>query len=128
MPKAAPEKVKHSILVVEDEKAMLRALELKLTHEGYAVTAVGDGEEAINKMKDQSFGLILMDLMMPKLDGFGVLTKMKEMNLKTPVIILSNLSQEEDKKKCEALGVKDFFIKSNTPLSEIVAKVKTSLA
>lgn len=115
------------ILIGEDEKAIAKALQLKLSSSGYEVTNAYDGEQVIEFVDKDQFDLILLDLIMPKLDGFGTLEKLKEMGNKTPIIILSNLSQKEDKKKVKELGAKDFFIKSNTPLSDIVDKVKNEL-
>lgn len=115
------------ILIGEDEKAIAKALQLKLSSSGYEVKNAFDGEQVIDFVEKEQFDLILLDLIMPKLDGFGTLAKLKEKGNKTPVIILSNLSQEEDEKKAKELGAKDFFIKSNTPLSEIVDHVKAAL-
>lgn len=116
------------ILVAEDEKAIAKALTLKLQHVGYEVTTVFDGKSAISALEKEVFDLALMDLVMPVMDGFGALEEIKKKNIKTPVIILSNLSQEEDLQKVKALGAKDYFIKSNTPLSEIVKRVETFFA
>lgn len=114
---------KEKILIVEDEKAMARALELKLTHAGFETVSAGNGEDALTILEKETFALILLDLVMPKMDGFSVLETLKHKNIKTPVMILSNLSQEEDEKRAKALGAKDFFVKSNTPIATIVEKV-----
>lgn len=119
--------VKKKILVAEDEKAIGHALELKLQHEGYEVTMAANGEDALAAIKNNTFDIILCDLVMPKKDGFDVLQGVKEAGVSTPVVVLSNLSQEEDAKKAIDLGAKDFFVKSNTPLSEIVKYVKNTL-
>jgi DNA-binding response OmpR family regulator len=115
------------ILIVEDEKPMAHALELKLRHEGFDATAVFDGEMAFQALEKDTFSLILLDLVMPKVDGFTVLKKLKEDGSKTPVIVLSNLGQEEDVKTALSLGAKDFCIKSNTPLITIIERVKKIL-
>lgn len=112
------------ILIIEDEKPMARALELKLTHEGFVVTVAFNGEEASTIMEGNTFDLIICDLVMPKMDGFQVLEHVKSKGLSTPVIILSNLSQEEDSAKVIALGAKEFFIKSDTPISDVVTEAK----
>lgn len=108
------------ILIMEDEKPMARALELKLNHSGFLATSVNDGQAGLDLLAKEKFDLILMDLMMPKLDGFGVLKILQEQNNKIPVLVVSNLSQEEDEKKVKALGAKEFFIKSNTPITTLV--------
>jgi len=115
------------ILIIEDEKPIAKALELKLSHEGFETTATFDGESGVMAMKEGSFDLILCDLVMPKMDGFDVLQKRKDANIKTPVIILTNLSQDEDSKKAVELGAKDVFVKSDIPISEIVSYVKKNL-
>lgn len=111
------------ILIIEDEKTLARALEVKLTSIGFNVRVVLNGEDGVSLLEKESFSLILLDLIMPKMDGFMVLEDLKAKKIKTPVIILSNLSQENDVKRTEVYGVKDFFIKSNTPLTTIVERV-----
>lgn len=115
------------ILIIEDEKPLANALKLKLTHAGYEVEVASNGEEGVEKLTSKSFNLALLDLVMPKLDGFGVLEQLKAKNIKVPVIILSNLSQEEDVAKAKSLGAKDFFIKSDTPLAEVIDLVQKNL-
>lgn len=117
---------KKRVLIIEDEKPMAHALELKLQHEGFEAQSALNGEEGVKLLETNSFDLILCDLMMPKLDGFGVMTAMKDHQIKTPIIILSNLSQEEDEKKALAMGAKEFFVKSNTPIAAIVERVKAA--
>ena len=110
------------ILIVEDERPMAKALDLKLTHAGYAVVATHNGEECLVAIEKEHFDLILLDIVMPKLDGFGVLEILKEKGNKTPVIMMTNLSQEEDIKKAKALGARDYCVKSNTPIADFVAR------
>ncbi len=115
------------ILIVDDEKPLANALELKLTHEGLSAKAVFNGIEAIEALKSEKFDLILLDLVMPQEDGFKVLTDIKELKLKTKVIVSSNLSQDEDIARAKSLGAVDYFIKSDTSLADIVGKVKNYL-
>ena len=115
------------ILIIEDEKTLARALELTLTRAGFAVTTVFNGEEGTILLQNESFELILLDLIMPKMDGFAVLTALKEQGIKTKVMILSNLSQESDLKRTKEFDVKEFFIKSNTPIATIVEQVRKLL-
>ena len=112
------------ILVAEDEKAISKALILKLSHAGFEATPAYDGESALDLMAKEKFDLLLLDLMMPKLDGLNVLSQMKIKGLTTPVIVTTNLGQEEDIKKAKELGAMDYFIKSDTALAEIVDKIK----
>ncbi|MEK7607273.1 MAG: response regulator [Patescibacteria group bacterium] len=122
-----PTQKKKKILIVEDEKPMARALELKLAHGGFDAVVAYDGEQGLDLLKTHSVDLILLDLIMPKLDGFAVLTELKQKGNKTPVIILSNLSQGGDEKRARELGALEFYIKSNTPIADIVTRVEQIL-
>lgn len=115
------------ILIAEDEKPMASALSLKLRSVGFETTLVYDGESAISAVRESPFDLIILDLVMPNKDGFFVLAELKKLNITTPVIVSSNLSQEEDIKRARALGAMDYFIKSDTTLAEIVEKVKQAV-
>ncbi len=115
--------VAKKILIIEDEKPMARALELKLTHAGFEAKAVFNGEDGVELVQKETYALILLDLIMPKMDGFKVLETLKEKKIKTPVIVLTNLSQEDDEKRAKELGAKEFFIKSSTPIASIVERV-----
>lgn len=118
---------KRKILILEDEKPLAHALELKLSHEGFEVVTTDNGETGVNLITKDKFDLILTDLIIPGIDGFGVLSAVKSKKLKIPVIVMTNLNQEEDKKKAFDLGAVAFFVKSNSPLSEIVEGVKKQL-
>ena len=112
------------ILIIEDEKPMAHALELKLTHVGFEAHTAPNGEEGLALLEKENFDLVLLDLVMPKLDGFAVLAEIKKKGIKTPVMVQTNLSQENDEKRAKELGAKGFFIKSNTPIAEIVEQIK----
>lgn len=118
---------KKKVLIVEDEKPMARALELKLTHAGFEANAVFNGEEGMALLQKETYALILLDLVMPKMDGFKVLEALQDKKITTPVIVLSNLSQQDDEKRAKALGAKEFFIKSDTPIATIVEKISQFL-
>lgn len=115
------------ILIIEDEKPLARALELKLSHEGFSVETLSNGESAISLLKKEEFSFVICDLVMPKVDGFEILQQIKENNIKIVVIVLTNLSQPEDEKRVRALGASEFFIKSDTPLSKIVTYIKENI-
>src|SRR3990167_4788874 len=100
------------ILIVEDEKPIARALELKLDHSGYDAVAVNGGQAALDLLEKEKFQLILLDLIMPGVDGFAVMQALKERGSTTPVIVLTNLNQPEDIQKSKNLGAIDFLIKS----------------
>jgi two-component system response regulator VicR len=112
------------ILIAEDEKSMANALSLKLRSVGFEVVLVYDGGSAISSVRESPFDLIILDLVMPKKDGFSVLAELRKLKIATPVIVSSNLSQEEDIKRARELGARDYFVKSDTTLTEIVEKVK----
>lgn len=115
------------ILIAEDERAMAKALELKLTHSGYEVMVVGDGEAAVEALKAQKFDLLILDIMMPKMNGFQVLEFIQKNGIKVAVFVASNLSMSKDVGKVKELGALDYFIKADTPLSEIVEKIRKIL-
>lgn len=115
------------ILVIEDERPLARALELKLGHEGFETKIVNDGRTAIDTIKSEQFDMILLDLMMPVVDGFAVLKEVKEFGVKTPIIVISNLSMEVDRNKVIELGASELLVKSNTPLADIVGHINSLL-
>ena len=116
-------KISKRILIIEDEKILARALELKLVRSGFDVKVVFNGEDGMKILQKESFELILLDLIMPKMDGFTLLVKLKEKEIKTPVMILTNLSQESDIERTKKFGVREFFIKSNTPIAIIAERI-----
>lgn len=113
-----------SILIVEDEKPLAHALQLKLTHEGFIVSVATNGQECLDLINTQQFAIVLLDLIMPVLDGFQVLEQLRQKPNPPIVFVLSNLSQQEDEARALQLGARKFFIKSDTPLSVIVEEVK----
>jgi DNA-binding response OmpR family regulator len=118
---------KGKILIVEDEKPLAHAVELKLTNEGYETRLAHDGEEGLAAVGEFKPSLIILDLVMPKLDGFGVLEELKRRKIDVPVMVVSSLGQPEDEKRVRTLGAKEFLPKSRTPLSQIVEKIKSLL-
>ncbi len=130
-PKADAEKAPKGngkkLLIIEDEKPLAHALELKMKHEGYAVETALNGMDGQKLAEAGKYDMILLDLIMPEIDGFTLLKAIRDKGVKTPVIILSNLGQDEDRAKAQTLGVTEYFVKANTPISEIIAKVKSVL-
>lgn len=118
---------KKRILIVEDEKPLAHALELKMNHEGYETVVASSGKEGLEKATTDTFDLILLDLILPEVDGFAILEGLKEKKLKPVIVVLSNLGQDEDRKKAEEFGVKNYLVKSNVPLADIVKVVKSSI-
>jgi len=116
-----------NILIVEDERPLSHALEMKLKAQGFTTKVVMNGHDALEELGKSTYDMVLLDLIMPIMDGFGVLEEMKSKKLKVPVIVLSNLGQDEDRTKTKALGALDYFVKSNTPIAEILERVKSAL-
>lgn len=115
-----------NILIVEDDKFLRELISQKLIKEGYNISEAVDGEEGIKKIKEEKPDLVLLDLILPGIDGFEVLTKMREdASLGSiPVIILSNLGQKEDVEKGLKLGAADYLIKAHFTPGEIIDKIK----
>lgn len=114
------------ILIAEDEDILLNVLKDRFEAEGWEVSIAKNGEEAMIAINKASFDLVLLDLLMPKKDGFEVLKEVKgNPELKNlPIIVLSNLGGDEDIKKAMALGANDYYVKTQHPMSEIVEKAK----
>lgn len=117
------------VLIAEDEKPLARALSLKLNNEGIATDIVNDGEALREKIAhtDHGYSAILMDLMMPKHDGFAVIEDLKKRNDPTPVVIMSNLSQDSDRNKAALAGAVKYFVKSDIKLADVVVYLKSLL-
>lgn len=113
------------ILIIEDEEIILDLIQKKLIKEGFAVSAARDGAEGLKAMRDEKPDLILLDVVMPELDGFGVMEEMqKTPDLKSiPVIIISNSGQPVEISRAQKLGVKDWLIKTEFDPQEVVDKV-----
>jgi DNA-binding response OmpR family regulator len=114
------------ILVVEDETPLALGLEDDLKLEGYEVEVVGDGETASRLAREQSFDLIILDVMLPRKDGFEVCRELRRAGLRTPVILLTAKTQESDKVLGLELGADDYVTKPFSP-RELRARVKAAL-
>ncbi|MES2622973.1 MAG: response regulator [Patescibacteria group bacterium] len=119
--------IKKKILIAEDERPLSKALSLKLEHENMEVDTAYDGDMVKEKIANNMYDLILMDLMMPKHDGFSVLADLKERGIKTPVVIMSNLSQDTDRNRATIAGASHYFVKAEVKLADIVAYIKQTL-
>lgn len=114
------------VLIVEDERPLAHALELKLTHEGFDAKVANNGQEGIDLIMQGNFDVVLLDMMMPVMDGFQVLKELKKLEKQPIVFVLSNLSQREDEARVLEAGARKYFIKSDTPLAVIVNEVKNA--
>ena len=115
------------ILIAEDDKFLANAYRVKFEKEEFTVLIAYDGEEAIEAVKSFKPDVILLDLVMPKMDGFATLEALKKdpATKDIKVIVASNLGQAEDVERARKLGALDYVVKSDTPIAEIVAKIKS---
>ncbi len=118
-----------TILFIEDDKFLRELVIQKLIKEGYETSQAVDGEEGLKKIKEEKPDLVLLDLILPGIDGFEVLAKMKEdpVLAQIPVIILSNLGQREDVERGLKMGAVDYLIKAHFTPGEIIEKIKNAL-
>jgi DNA-binding response OmpR family regulator len=114
------------ILIVEDDRFLRELIARKLKNEGFEVLEAVDGEEGFKRIKEEKPDLVLLDLILPGIDGFEVLARMKEdpTLISIPVIILSNLGQREEVEKGLKLGAIDYLIKAHFTPGEIIEKIK----
>ena len=113
------------ILVVDDEVRMVRFIRLNLEHDGFQVISAYNGREALEQVRSQLPNLILLDVMMPDLDGFEVLTRIREQS-NVPVIMLTAKGEEDDRVRGLELGADDYITKPFSP-RELVARIKAAL-
>ena len=115
----------HKILIVEDDSFLQGLATTKLEKDGFTVTAASDSIEADKALQTLTPDLILLDLVLPGVDGFGILKKIRETpaTTKTPVIVFSNLSEGDDIKKAKDLGATEYMVKSNFTLDELSERI-----
>lgn len=118
---------KFKILVAEDEKPMAKALTYKLNKSGFDAKPVFNGQEALDELQKEKYDLMILDLMMPVMDGFMLLGELKAKDIMLPVIVASNLGQENDISEAKKLGAIDYIIKADTPLLEVVERINKIL-
>ncbi|WP_408635007.1 response regulator [Paenibacillus phocaensis] len=117
--------MKETILIVDDEKEIIKLMEIYLKNEGYRLLAAADGLEALDLLKSHSVDLIILDVMMPRLDGIEACMRIRE-ERNTPIIMLSAKSQDIDKIAGLSIGADDYVTKPFNPL-ELLARVKSQL-
>jgi CheY-like chemotaxis protein len=118
------------VLLAEDDRFLRKAAETTLKRQGYTVLATADGEEALRVARTDAPDLILLDLIMPKLNGFDVLRALKgdAATAEIPVIILSNLGQDKDVQQAMEAGAAAYFVKADLSLQALVQRVEDALA
>jgi DNA-binding response OmpR family regulator len=126
----AVSKKQPNILLVEDDPFLYKVLSQRLRDEGMKVTVATDGEAALADADRVKPELLLLDLILPKMSGFEVLGNLrkKAVFMKLPVVVLSNLGQQEDIDQIEKLGVREYLVKADYSLSEMVTKIKEHVA
>jgi len=120
---------KTKVLLVEDDKMIIDMYTLKFSQEGYDIMQAENGQDGLDLAKAQLPAIILLDIILPQMDGFTVLKELKaDPNTKDiPVVLLTNLGQDGDVKKGLELGANDYLIKANYTPSQVVDKVKSVL-
>ena len=118
-----------SILLVDDDLTLREMYAERLKAEGFSVETARDGEEALKKASDLNPNIILLDIMMPKLNGLEVLKQLKDRaeTKEIPVIVLTALIQDREKHESMTHGADDYVVKSETMPGDVIAKVKTIL-
>ena len=120
---------KDKILIIEDDRSLQAALIEALRQDGYDTMSAYDGEEGVLKANTEKPDLILLDLILPKKDGFEVVEEIKKSPVKdTPVLILTNLEEIDNVQKALDLGANTFMVKSDFSLRDIIEKIKEQLA
>ena len=122
-------KEKPKILMIEEDRFLRKIYKNKFSKAGFEFREAISGDEGLNKIYSEKPDLVLLDLMLPKRSGFDVLMELKrdKITRKIPVIILSNLAQEEDIKRVMSLGANDYLIKTEVSLSDVIDRVKECL-
>ena len=121
---------KTKILLVEDEEMLANMYEVKFQNEGFILIKALDGMQGLELGKQEKPDFILLDIIMPKMDGFSVLKSLKEdpATKAIPVMLLTNLGQDEDVKRGKELGSVGYLVKANVTPSEVVDAVKKEIA
>lgn len=115
------------ILVAEDDQLLRKLYSINLQASDRELEIVENGQQAIDSIEKRQPDLLLLDLLMPVVDGFGVLQFIRQKRYAFPVIVLSNLAQDVDQQKCMNLGAKDFFVKGDMDLWKLADIVKAGL-
>lgn len=126
----AENKSEKKILFIEDDEMLVRAYQNKLSMEGFNVSTALNGKEALKKISQENCDLILLDLMLPEVDGFTILEQLRSSNWPSahkPVIVFSNLGQQSDIDRAKKIGADDYLVKANLTPNQVVVKIKEHL-
>ena len=117
-----------TILIAEDDIIIAMLCKQELEHRNIRVVLANNGKEAISILEKEKFDLVLLDLLMPIMDGYSVLEYFKARQIRIPVVVvLTNLGQDMTKAKCRKLGAEDFIVKSDVDPADIYEKIKKYL-
>lgn len=119
---------KKKILIVEDNRPLSKAMKLQLEKDGFAVKQAFDGKEALNMVNVENFDLFVVDLIMPEVDGFTFISEMKKQDVKTPIMVVSNLGGDENGNKKIKSMVDTYLIKSDISLEDVAVNAKRLIA
>lgn len=117
------------VLIIEDDPLILKIYSTRLTTDGYQVVTAEDGKAGLDVFEAEKPDLVVTDVMMPGVDGFGVLEKIRslEWGKNIPVLMYSNLAQEEEVARAHKMGVTEFIVKANISPIDMVTKIKQYL-
>ena len=120
---------KKTVFVIEDDMLLIKAYQIKFEKEGVTVWTATDGKEAFSYLDKPCPDVVLLDLLLPGISGFDILTSIRKNDRwkDVPVLVLTNLGQSSDVEKAKALGVTDYLVKANTKINDIVGRVKKYL-
>lgn len=122
--------IKNTLLIVEDDKVLLKMYTQKLSSEGFEVINANDGREALEKFQKEKIDLVLTDIMLPKMSGIEFLQEMRntKKGKDIPVFVWTNLALEQEKKQAMSLGANEYLVKESQSLDEVVKLVKKYLS
>jgi DNA-binding response OmpR family regulator len=115
---------KKKVLIIDNDQVISRVLGLKLVRLGIEVTKVTSGEKGLELLIDNNFDLLVMEIVLSHLNGYDILERMAKNLNRTPVIIYTNLCQEDDIKRAKTLGVTNFYQKTEISVYEVVNSIK----
>ena len=120
---------KKKILIIEDDEHISRVYEMRFLKDGYNTVLVANGEQAVEKVTSEKPNLIILDLMVPRKDGFAILEEIKKnpSTVSIPVLVLSNLGGKDDQKRALGLGANDYMVKVENSMQEVIERAKKFL-
>jgi len=118
-----------TVLIIEDDPLIVKIYSTRLKSDGYEVFSAENGEDGLKLAEEKHPQLVILDVMMPRIDGFGVLSRLRsaEETKNIPVLLYSNLAAEEEINRAKSMGATEFIVKANISPTEMVAKIKSYL-